>query len=93
MGVGYGGVLGNATGTCYHTMDQDNATGALGCNHYPNCNWPGHMSNYHLTAEQLETDVVTMIDYDLHEMPLNPNLTKVRKTQSWPRSWANFSLL
>ena len=37
--VGYGGVLGNATGTCYHSMDQDSVTGAIGCNHYPNCNW------------------------------------------------------
>ena len=85
MGVGYGGVLANATGTCYHTMDQDNVTGAIGCNHYPNCNWPGHMSNYHLTEAQLQSDVVTMIDYELHEMPQNPNLTKALKLLN--RTW------
>ena len=90
IGVGYGGVLGNATGTCYHTMDQDNVTGAIGCNHYPNCNWPGHMSNYHLTETQLETDVVTMIDYELHEMPQNPNLTKALKLLN--RTWNAHSM-
>jgi hypothetical protein len=89
-GVGYGGVLGNATGTCYHTMDQDNVTGAIGCNHYPNCNWPGHMSNYHLTDAQLQTEVVTMIDYELHEMPQNPNLTKTLKLLN--RTWNAHSM-
>ena len=43
------------------------------------------MSNYHLTEEQLETDVVTMIDFDLHEMPQNPNLTKALKLLN--RTW------
>ena len=46
-------------------MAVDNATGAQGCNHYPNCNWAGHSSNYHLTPAQLETPVVTSMDYDL----------------------------
>ena len=45
----------------------------------------GHKSNYHLTEAQLETDVVTMIDYELHEMPQNPNLTKVLKLLN--RTW------
>ena len=85
MGVGYGGMLGNATGTCYHSMNQDNVTGAIGCNHYPNCNWAGHKSNYHLMEAQLEMDVVTMIDYELHEMPQNPNLTKALKLLN--RTW------
>ena len=52
-----------------HTMAVDNATGAQGCNHYPNCNWAGHSSNYHLTPAQLETPVVTSMDYDL-SMPI-----------------------
>ena len=46
-------------------MAVDNTTGAQGCNHYPNCNWAGHSSNYHLTPAQLETPVVTSMDYDL----------------------------
>jgi hypothetical protein len=90
LGVGYGGVLANATGTCYHTMDVDNTTGSIGCNHYPNCNWPGHMSNYHLSQEQLETPVVSYMDYDLHDMPTNPNLTKALKLTN--KSWNQHSV-
>ena len=51
-------------------MAVDNTTGAQGCNHYPNCNWAGHSSNYHLTPAQLETPVVTSMDYDL-SMPVS----------------------
>ena len=57
-------------------MAVDNATGAQGCNHYPNCNWAGHSSNYHLTPAQLETPVVTSMDYDLSmsRPPITPIL-------------------
>ena len=76
----------NASGTCYHT-----GAGSYpdyGCNHYPNCNWAGHASNYHLTAAQLEADVVKSMDWDLHEAPVNPNFTKALKllNKTWGRN-------
>jgi hypothetical protein len=45
-GIGWGGVLANATGTCYHTMRGSGQNLSIGCNHYPNCNWAKHISNY-----------------------------------------------
>lgn len=76
-GAGIGGVFVNASTTCYHTGDGSYPN--YGCNHYPNCNWPGHFSNYHLTPEQMEAPVVKMIDYDLNELPPNPDMMKALK--------------
>ena len=54
-------------------------------------NWPGHMSNYHLTPEQMEAPVVSMIDHDLHELPVNPNMTKALKLVGKP-PWSEHSV-
>ena len=65
-------------------MAVDNATGAQGCNHYPNCNWAGHSSNYHLTPAQLETPVVTSMDYDLSMPPLSPGFLTILPATTLP---------
>jgi hypothetical protein len=88
-GAGLGGVFVNGTTTCYHT-----GTGSYphyGCNHYPNCNWQKHMGNYHLTPEQLEAPVVSMIDYDLHQLPVNPNMSIALKRVGKP-AWSEHSV-
>ena len=80
----------NGTTTCYHTGSGNYPD--YGCNHYPNCNWPKHMGNYQLTPEQMESPVVRMIDYDLHDLPTNPNMTKALKLVGKP-AWSKHSVL
>jgi len=74
-----------STPQCYHTDHTDaNNTKNYGCNSYPNCNWRGHFSNYHLTTAQMESPVVSMIDYELHQAPINPSMTKALKLTNKP---------
>jgi hypothetical protein len=75
--VGAGSCYLNASTTCY--VGADGVYPNYGCNFFKNCNWPNHRSSYHLSDAQMNTSVVILLDYDLTDQPLDPNVTQVLK--------------
>jgi hypothetical protein len=82
--VGAGSCYLNASTTCY--TGADGVYPEYGCNFFKNCNWANHRSSYHLTDEQMNTSVVEFIDYDLSDLPIDPNVSAVLQLlgrESW----------
>ena len=75
--VGAGSCYLNASTTCY--VGAEGVYPNYGCNYFKNCNWANHRSSYHLTDAQMNTSVVSLLDHDLTDQPLDPNVTLVLK--------------